>query len=93
MAILINYPPSNVIPPIYSPAKTLKKVAEGESVVIDNRDRRKEGRVMLEFGSWAKPMFGLTEGPGEVPSPGTKVTYVAYEPRSFYYTVNASDEG
>lgn len=77
MAILIGFPPSNTISPT-----TYVPDVHGESVVIDTRDPKGEGRVMLVFGSWTKQKYKKADGTlYKIPSPGTKVTWSTHSYR------------
>lgn len=81
MAILRGFPPSNTI----SPTTYLPDV-HGEAVVLSNRDPLRQGRVRLDFGSWAKPYATKPNGEFEAPTPGTRVKWYAYSStKSFYY--------
>lgn len=82
MAILFGFPPSNTI----SPGPRIPDL-HGESVVIDTRDPKGEGRVMLAFGSWAKQTYVKADGTlFKIPKPGTKVTWSAHSGgNTFWY--------
>jgi hypothetical protein len=55
---------------------------KGTALVIDNKDRLKQGRVQLEFGSWAHPIPDVDDDGNavlfDIPVVGQKVTWLAY---------------
>jgi hypothetical protein len=82
MAILKGFPPSNTI----SPGRMSPIVAKGESQVFCNRDRLKQGRVQLHFGSWAHQKYGRSGGQYFcVPPEGTTVKWEVTDNGTFYY--------
>lgn len=80
----MNIPPINKSKP-----KSDDPISGGRATVISNKDRLRQGRVRLHFGSWATPMgfveAGSKSAEYEIPEVGEKVKYFAFAGGRFVY--------